>query len=45
MKAVSPNKSLLRSGGRWHLVCNEVAGMDKLPSISLSEPPGAELNR
>jgi hypothetical protein len=42
---LSHNKSLLRSGGLWHLVCNEVAVMDKLPAISLGEPPGAELNR
>jgi hypothetical protein len=41
----SPNKSLQRSGGRWHLVCNGVVVMNKLPSISLGEPPGAELNR
>jgi hypothetical protein len=41
----SPNKSLQRSGGQWYLVCNEVVGMDKLPMISLGEPPGAELSR
>ena len=40
-----PNKSLLRTGGRWHLVCESPAVMDKLPSISLGEPPGAELSR
>jgi hypothetical protein len=42
---VTHNKSLLRAGGRWHLVCKEVAVMDKLPMISRGEPPGAELNR
>jgi hypothetical protein len=42
---VSPNKSLLRSGGRWYLLCNEVVVMDKRPTISLGEPPGAELSR
>jgi len=39
------NKSLLRAGGRWSLVCNEVVIMDKLPTISGGEPPGAELSR
>ena len=39
------NKSLLRSGGKWSLVCKEVTVIDKLPMISLSEPPGAELSR
>jgi hypothetical protein len=39
------NKSLLRTGGRLHSVCNEVVVMDKLHSISLGEPPGAELSR
>jgi hypothetical protein len=43
--AVSPNKSLLRSGGRWYLVCKSLAGIDKLPMISTCEPPGAELSR
>ena len=42
---LSPNKSLLRSGGRCALVCKEVVVMDKLPTISLGEPPGAELSR
>ena len=42
---VSPNKSLLRSGGRWHLVCKSLAGIDKLPMINLGEPPAAELSR
>jgi hypothetical protein len=42
---VSPNKSLLRSGGQWYLVCKSLAGIDKVPMISLSEPPGAELSR
>jgi hypothetical protein len=40
-----PNKSLLRSGGQWYLVCESLAGIDKVPMISLSEPPGAELSR
>jgi hypothetical protein len=44
-RVLSSNKSLLRSGGRWYLVCESLAGMDKLPMISLSEPPGAELSR
>jgi hypothetical protein len=42
---VSPNKSLLRSGGQWCLVCVSLAGIDKVPMISLGEPPGAELSR
>jgi hypothetical protein len=42
---VSPNKSLLRTGGRWYLVCKSLAGIDKVPAISLGEPPGAELSR
>src|SRR5690606_25316061 len=42
---LSPNKSLLRAGGQWHLVCKSLAGIDKVPMISLCEPPGAELNR
>jgi hypothetical protein len=42
---VSPNKSLLRAGGRWYLVCESLAGLDKVPMISFSEPPGAELSR
>jgi hypothetical protein len=37
--------SLLRSGGRWCLVCKSLAGIDKVPMTSLGEPPGAELNR
>lgn len=41
----APNKSLLRSGGRWYLVCKSLAGIDKLPVISLCEPPAAELSR
>jgi hypothetical protein len=44
-RTVPPNKSLLRTGGQWYLVCKEVVVMDKLPVISLGEPPGAELNR
>ena len=39
------NKSLLRSGGQWYLVCNGTIVMDKLLMISLGEPPGAELSR
>jgi hypothetical protein len=42
---MAPNKSLLRAGGRWYLVCKSLAGIDKVPMISLSEPPGAELSR
>lgn len=45
MGAVTPNKSLLRTGGQWYLVCKEEIVMDKLPVISLGEPPGAELSR
>ena len=45
MVAVTPNKSLLRAGGRWYLVCKALAGIDKVPMISLGEPPGAELSR
>jgi len=41
----SPNKSLLRSGGRWYLVRKSLAVIDKLPVISLGEPPAAELSR
>ena len=41
----SPNKSLQRAGGRWHLVCKSLAVIDKVPMISLGEPPGAELSR
>jgi len=37
--------SLLRSGGRWHLVCESLAVIDKVPVISLGEPPAAELSR
>ncbi len=44
-QARAPNKSLLRSGGQWFLVCNEVVVIDKVPAISLGEPPGAELGR
>jgi len=40
-----PNKSLQRSGGRCTLVCSTLVVMDKLPKISLGEPPGAELSR
>ena len=41
----SPNKSLLRSGGQWYLVCESLAGIDKLTMVDLGEPPGAELSR
>jgi hypothetical protein len=41
----SHNKSLQRSGGQWYLVCKALAVFDKVPMISLSEPPGAELSR
>ena len=41
----SPNKSLLRAGGRWYLVCESLAVIDKVPVTSLGEPPGAELSR
>jgi hypothetical protein len=44
-RAVPPNQSLQRSGGRWYLVCKSLAVIDKVPMISLSEPPGAELSR
>lgn len=40
-----PNKSLLRVGGRWYLVCKLLAVVDKVPVLSLGEPPAAELNR
>ena len=43
--ALPPNKSLLRSGGRWYLVCTALAVIDKVPMISLGEPPAAELSR
>jgi hypothetical protein len=42
---VTPNKSLLRAGGQWYLVCEPLAVIDKVPMISLGEPPGAELSR
>jgi hypothetical protein len=42
---MSPIKSLLRSGGRWYLACTSLAVIDKVPTISLGEPPGAELSR
>jgi hypothetical protein len=45
MTPLSPNKSLLRSGGRWYLVCKSLAGIDKVPMIILGEPPAAELGR
>jgi hypothetical protein len=37
--------SLLRTGGRWYLVCKSPAVIDKLPVISRGEPPAAELSR
>jgi hypothetical protein len=40
-----PNKSLLRTGGQWYLVCESLAGIDRLPMISLGEPLAAELSR
>ena len=40
-----PNKSLQRAGGRWSLVCKSLAGIDKVPMISLGEQPAAELSR
>jgi hypothetical protein len=42
---VPSNKSLLRAGGQSYLVCKSLAGLDKVPMISRSEPPGAELSR
>jgi hypothetical protein len=42
---LSHNKSLLRAGGRWYLVCKSLAVIDKVPVISLGEPPAAELSR
>jgi hypothetical protein len=42
---MSANKSLLRAGGLWYSVCKEIVVMDKLPVLSLGEPPGAELSR
>ena len=42
---MTPNQSLQRSGGQWYLVCESLAGIDKVPMISLGEPPGAELSR
>jgi len=45
LQIMPPNKSLLRAGGRWYLVCKSLAVIDKVPMISLSEPPGAELSR
>jgi len=41
----SPNKSLQRADGQWYLVCKSLAGIHKVPMISLGEPPGAELSR
>ena len=39
------DRSLQRSGGLWYLVCALLAGLDKVPMISLGEPPGAEFSR
>jgi hypothetical protein len=39
------NKSLQRSGGRWYLVCESLARIDKVPMISLAEPLAAEFSR
>jgi len=39
------NKSLLRAGDRWYLVCTSLAVIDKVPMISTCEPPAAELSR
>ena len=44
-RRMPPNKSLQRSGGQWHLVCKSLAIIDKVPMISLGEPPAAELSR
>lgn len=41
----SPNKSLQRSSGQWYLVRKLLAGIDKVPMISLGEPLAAELSR
>jgi hypothetical protein len=41
----TPLYSLLRTGGQWYLVCKSLAGIDKVPMISLGEPPDAELSR
>lgn len=45
LRLLSPNKSLQRSSGRWYLVCNALAVIDKVPKISLGEPLAAELSR
>jgi len=42
---VPHNESVLRLGGRWYLVCKALVVMDKLPTISGGETPGAELSR
>jgi hypothetical protein len=42
---MSPNKSLLRTGGQWYLVCKSLAVIDKLPVINVGQPPDAELSR
>jgi hypothetical protein len=44
-RAPPHNKSLLRTGGQWYLVCKALAVFDKVPMISLGEPPGAEPSR
>jgi hypothetical protein len=45
LASLSHNKSLLRAGGRWYLVCKSLAGIDKVLVMSLGEPPTAELSR
>jgi hypothetical protein len=46
VSAISPpDKSLQHTGGRWHLVCNSLAVIEKLPMISLGGPVGTELSR
>jgi hypothetical protein len=45
LAVVSANKSLLRAGGRWYLVCTSLAVIDKVRMTGLGEPPGAELSR
>ncbi|MBK9132079.1 MAG: hypothetical protein IPM20_10665 [Gammaproteobacteria bacterium] len=42
---MTANKSLQRTGGRWYLVCESLAGIDNVPIISLGEPPAGELSR
>lgn len=42
---MTPDRTLLRTGGQWYLVCKEMVVMNTLPAISLNEPPVAELSR